>query len=110
MVRARGFNLNPGHMYEGFSARDVEALFHDMPTVTLRSDAVVGRAASDIAVACGASKSNSEAKRLIKSGGLYVNNRRVETADWVVSGSTLIDGKLLVVRTGKKSHVVVKLI
>jgi len=61
----------------------------------------------ELVVKCGACKSNGEAKRMIKSGGLYLNNHRVESAGDLVSSTSLIDGQVCVVRTGKKSYTLV---
>jgi tyrosyl-tRNA synthetase len=63
----------------------------------------------DLAVKCGACKSNGDAKRLIKSGGLYLNNQRVEGPEGKVGSEAAIEGRVCVVRTGKKKYFLVKL-
>ena len=92
---------------DGFSARELSALFNDVPTTTLRYEEVVGRPAVELAVQCGACNSNADAKRLIKSGGLYVNNQRVESAEEDVRPDAWIEGEACVVRSGKKKYFLV---
>ena len=52
--------------------------------------------------------SKGEARRLIDNKGLYLNNRRVETAQAKVAASDPVDGRLLVFRSGKKNFCLVK--
>jgi len=96
-----------GRPFDGFTASEVAVLFHDMPVSEMAAEQLVGRLALEVSVQCGACKSNAEAKRLIKNGGLYINNRRVEDIGDVVPASALIDEKLCVIRTGKKKNFVV---
>jgi len=49
-------------------------------------------------------KSKSEARRLIKQGGVYVNNRRVTEVDQKVLSGDWVDGKKLLLRKGKKDY------
>jgi tyrosyl-tRNA synthetase len=57
--------------------------------------------AGGTAVASGAAASNGEARRLITQGGLYVNDRRVESFDDALPAP--LHGRYWVVRTGKKN-------
>jgi tyrosyl-tRNA synthetase len=57
--------------------------------------------AGGTAVASGAASSNGEARRLITQGGLYINDKRVESFD--ESMPDVIHGRYWVVRTGKKN-------
>ena len=66
-------------------------------------------AAVDIAAACGLCKSKGEARRLVEKGGLYVNNSRVESLEAKVGLSDMVDGRVLVLRSGKKTFRLVKL-
>jgi tyrosyl-tRNA synthetase len=56
----------------------------------------------DLLVAAGLSASKGEARRTVREGGAYLNNRRVEDADSVPSDSDLLGGSWLVLRRGKK--------
>jgi len=53
--------------------------------------------------------SRSEAVRLLKSGGVYVNNVRAADEKARLTQSDAIGGQLFVLRKGRKDHHIVKL-
>ena len=57
----------------------------------------------DLLAASGLCASKGAARRAVDEGGAYVNNVRVESADWVPTGADLLHGRWLVLRRGKKS-------
>jgi len=99
-----------GESMEGLAADDILGIFADAPSSELPSAGVAGKPVIDVAVAAGISKSKGEARRLIESGGMYVNNVRVPDVSAVVSGGDIIDGKLLVLRSGKKNYRLVRVV
>lgn len=50
-----------------------------------------------------------QVKRLIKGGGVYLNNAKVTEQDKVVQAEDLIDGKLLLLAAGKKNKMLVRI-
>jgi tyrosyl-tRNA synthetase len=62
-----------------------------------------GIPASLLLATTGLASSRGEARRLIQQGGAYVNGRRVESADQLITASDLADGSLLL-RAGKKKY------
>ena len=48
--------------------------------------------------------SKGEADRLMKQGGLYVNDRRVAEADNRITAADLIGGQVLVLRKGQRER------
>ena len=54
--------------------------------------------------------SKSEAKRMIKSGGLYLNNQRVESDDTKLTPNTCLTGNIAVIRKGKKNYHLLKFV
>jgi tyrosyl-tRNA synthetase len=56
----------------------------------------------------GVAKSKGEARRLISSGGIYLNNIRVQEADQAIPLDTAIEGRYLVLRRGKKDFYLVQ--
>lgn len=50
----------------------------------------------------------AECRRLIKGGGMYVNNIRVETESLRIDPSMLLDGKLFLLRTGRRNNFIVQ--
>ena len=57
----------------------------------------------DLLVASGLVDSKGAARRTIKEGGAYVNNERIESAEWEPSADDLLHGSWLVLRRGKKN-------
>ena len=51
----------------------------------------------------GLSDSNKAARRAVAEGGAYVNNVKIEDPDWTPTDDSLLHGRWLVVRRGKKS-------
>jgi tyrosyl-tRNA synthetase len=51
----------------------------------------------------GLATSRGEARRTVAEGGAYINNERVSDADGVVAEDTLLHGRWLVLRRGKKT-------
>lgn len=62
----------------------------------------------DILVLTGLTPSKGEGKRLIKQGGIYVNDERIDDMDRVVSEEDFKDGRLMI-RKGKKVYYKVEL-
>lgn len=96
-----------GGSIEGLRAADLLPIFADAPSSELTREAVVDKTAAEIAAAAGLCKSRGEARRLAESGGLYLNNRHVGFAD-VVTADQVIDGELLILRSGKKNYRLVR--
>ena len=59
-------------------------------------------AITDLLVATGLSKSRGEAKRALAEGGVYVNNARVESAEWIPQPTDFLRDQWLVLRRGKR--------
>ena len=56
----------------------------------------------DAAQAAGLFKSASEARRAIKSGGVYLNNNRIEDEEQVLAEADFLAGRFALIRRGKK--------
>ncbi len=99
-----------GGSMEGLDAADLIEIFSDVPSKELPGKAVVDVLAIDVAVACGMCKSKSEARRLVDSGGLYVNNVRAADANATVQAADIVSGRILVMRSGKRNFHLVKIV
>jgi tyrosyl-tRNA synthetase len=90
----------------GLSARDVLDIFADVPSHDFPKNSFEnsGLALLDAVVACGIAPSKGAARRLVESGGIYVNNRRVSNIQTTLDLSTLIEGQYLVLRKGAKDY------
>ena len=53
--------------------------------------------------------SKSAARRLLKQGGLYLNNGRVDSEGKKISVDDIVDGKVLLLSAGKKNKMVVRI-
>jgi tyrosyl-tRNA synthetase len=58
---------------------------------------------ADLLVAGGLSPSKGAARRTIAEGGVYVNNARVESEEWVPQPADFLHGRWLVLRRGKRN-------
>ena len=47
---------------------------------------------------------------MIKGGGIYLNNQKVQEELLVIKDEDLIDGKMLLIAAGKKNKLLVKLL
>jgi tyrosyl-tRNA synthetase len=95
----------------GLNAEEIRDIFADVPSTELpRTDFQNGGlGVVDLLERTGVAKSKSEARRLISSGGVYVNNQRSTDMDESVSLDQSIEGKYLVLRKGKKNYHLVQL-
>jgi tyrosyl-tRNA synthetase len=64
---------------------------------------------SELAVSAGAGKSGGDVKRTIDQGGMYLNGEQISDANRTVGIEDLVEGRLLVIRRGRKNYSLVKL-
>jgi tyrosyl-tRNA synthetase len=90
---------------------DVLSVFEDVPSRTIaRVDfAGAGMGIVDLVKRIELAPSSSEARRLVQSGGIYVNNARVSDPAAKIGVDRAIGGELFVVRKGQKQNFLVKL-
>jgi tyrosyl-tRNA synthetase len=88
----------------GLDAATLNDVFGEVPSTTLPvSTLEEGKALVDVAVGCGVFASKGEARKMIASGGFYLNNGRVD-ADTTLTPAALMAGGLAVLRKGKKQY------
>ena len=97
-----------GEAMDGLDADALLEVFAQVPSCTLSLDAVDGKSVVEVAAEAGLCKSRSEARRLIQSGGCYVNNQRVQDVDAVITPASIIDDRLVVLRSGRKRYQLVQ--
>ena len=91
------------------SAEDILLVFDDVPAVELRAAELAGFAANALVTHAGLAASKGEATRLIKQGGIYVNDRRVTDERSAVTVDDAIGGRVIVLRKGQRERRVVKI-
>ncbi|MGD2168922.1 MAG: tyrosine--tRNA ligase [Chlamydiota bacterium] len=86
----------------------LEQIAKDLPPVIFNLDDIVAKKYTELAVETGLCSSKSEATRLIKSGGAYLNNQRINEIDFKISEEDLIDGVFLLLGSGKKKKLLLE--
>lgn len=86
----------------------LEALSKDMPSHTLQPAEVLDAKLVDVLVRVGMQASKGEARRLIRNGGVYLNNQQIQDENFSLNKDHLIEGKLLLIAVGKKNKVLVR--
>jgi tyrosyl-tRNA synthetase len=94
------------------SAGDVLDIFGEVPSSALPRDSFEGEGISlvDVVIICGYATSRSSARRLIESGGIYVNNRRVSDIQATIPLTALIEGLYLVMRKGAREYHLIRVV
>ena len=89
----------------GIDATTLLDIFSDVPSSELPRDILsAGRLAVDVLVEAGVFASKGEARRMVKNGGLYLNNERVDSDEMTLGSDALIVENIAVVRKGKKNY------
>jgi tyrosyl-tRNA synthetase len=91
---------------------EVLEVFGDVPSTELAIEemAAGGIGIVDLLARVKLAPSRSEARRLVQSGGVYVNNRRVADPQVTLTREMAIEGQVFVVRKGSRQNHVVRLI
>ena len=89
-------------------AVQIEQMLGGVPSSTIALLAG-GWLVTEFLTAAGVTKSKSEAQRLIKGGGIYVNDERVTDEKAQILPAQAIEGKLFVVRRGKREYFLVRI-
>jgi tyrosyl-tRNA synthetase len=92
------------------TVEDILTVFDDAPSISITGSSLErGIGASDLAVKAGLAGSKGEAGRLIKQGGLYVNDRRLTDERGQISMADAIGGSVIVLRKGQRERRIVKI-
>jgi tyrosyl-tRNA synthetase len=98
--------LQPGAESK-LSSEVLKEIASDMPHASLHSQEVVGKKWIDVAVKIGLIPSKAEGVRLVKNGGAYLNNARIDDPAFEIGTDHLIDGIYLLLSSGKKKKILV---
>jgi len=97
-----------GEPIEGMTDEQLEAIFADVPSTTIDRDRLAGGVGiRDLFDQTDLQNSRGAAKRLIRQGGAYLNNEKVEDVNYEVDTDDLASESMLVLRSGKKNYHVV---
>ena len=81
----------------------------ELPRITIKSGESIPTWV-DLLAATGVVDSKSAARRIVKEGGAYLNNAKVESEDFVLQKSDFLCGKYALLRKGKRDLAAVELV
>ena len=94
-----------GSSLAGATADEILTVFEDVPSVSVTRELITkGLLISELAVKAELAASKGEAVRLIKQGGLYLNDQRVTDERGLVSIDHAIDDRVIVLRKGQRER------
>lgn len=87
----------------------IESIAEDVPSYSLPLDQVLNLSLLDLSARTGLLESKSAARRLLKQGGLYLNNMRIDSEAKKIEADDIVDGKVILLSAGKKNKMIVRL-
>ena len=93
------------------SADEMEDVLDGSSVTEVNRDQLSGEGMrfSELALSAGAGKSGGDVRRTIDQGGMYLNSEQITDAGRTVKTEDLVEGRLLVIRRGRKNYSLVKL-
>ena len=91
------------------SVDDILMVFEDVQSVTMTKAELEQLTAAEFVTRTLLAASKGEATRLIKQGGIYMNDRRVTDERSAVSVTDAIGGRVIVLRKGQRERRIVKI-
>jgi tyrosyl-tRNA synthetase len=97
---------------EGLGGDEIADIFSDVPSSDLDAEALGGEGMGvvELLAQAGITRSRGEARRAVEQGGVYLNNERVTDPSLGVTRSMAVEGRYLVLRKGKRSYHLVKVV
>jgi tyrosyl-tRNA synthetase len=101
-----------GGALEGLSGDEIADIFSDVPSSDFPRVRFEGGGmpVPDLLAESGVASSKGDARRSIQGGGVYLNNIRIEDGERCVRLEDALEGRFLVLRKGKKSYHLVRLL
>ena len=94
----------------GLVLGELDDIFADVPSVAVSMDEVsAGVQLAELLHRSGLCASKSEARRLIKQGGCYCNNKRITDEHCKAAHQDFLHGAMMVLRAGKKEYCLVRI-
>lgn len=89
-------------------AETLEGIAADMPSRTLLLNEILDKKIIDLLNDVGLQASKSEARRLLRNGGVYLNNEKIEDENLVLQSHHLISNRLMLLSAGKKNKLLIR--
>jgi len=101
--------LAPGSQTK-LSKESLEAAAGDCPTASVTKQDVIGTPLPDVMVQIGMQPSKAAVRRMIKGGGVRINNERVEEELYEIKAEDIIDDTFILLAAGKKNKMLLKIL
>jgi tyrosyl-tRNA synthetase len=86
----------------------LESLGKDMPNICMSLNELIGIKLVDLLSQINLNLSKSEAKRLIRNGGVYINNTKIIDENCIIGYEQLIGDKVMLLALGKKNKILIR--
>lgn len=86
----------------------LESSLKDMPSMSFARADLIGKELIEVIVKAGMLSSKSEARKMLKNGGVYLNNQQVKDPTALILASDLVENKLLMLAIGKKNKMLLR--
>jgi len=108
----RASDIMFGGGLEGISANVFEDVVGEIPTKDLELTKIAepGAPLLELLIHAGLAPSKGQARKDVEGGGIYLNNVRVTEAGRIVSVADLLFGRYLLLRKGKRTYAVLRMI
>ncbi|KAK4370011.1 hypothetical protein RND71_009486 [Anisodus tanguticus] len=83
--------------------KTIEGIAADVPSCSMNYDQVLNILILDLYVSSGLLESKSAARRMLKQGGLYLNNAKVDGESKKIEADFIVDDKVILLSAGKKN-------
>ncbi len=100
-------NVLFGGSIEGLTADQLESIFKDVKNAELSKEEILGKNVFAVAAVAKMFASNGEARRMAQQGGLSLNAAKAGV-ERVFEESDLVEGRVAVLRSGKKNYFLIK--
>lgn len=91
-------------------AETLESIASDIPSRTMGLEHVVNKKLVDLLFETNLQPSKGEARRLIRNGGVYMNNEKIEDENAAIQPDDLIANRLLLLAAGKKNKLLIRIV
>lgn len=95
----------------GLSGEEIADIFAEVPSSEVPKNRLEGEGMVivDLLDHTGLAPSKSQARRLIDSGGIYINNQPVQEVDRSVTTEDSLEGRFIILRRGRKTYHLVRI-
>ncbi|KAH0652371.1 tyrosine--tRNA ligase, chloroplastic/mitochondrial [Solanum tuberosum] len=101
--------LKPGNADTKLDWKTIEGIAADVPSCSMNHEQVLNIPILDLYVSSGLLESKSAARRMLKQGGLYLNNAKVDSESKKIEADDIVDDKVILLSAGKKNKMVVRI-